>query len=92
MKNIFKIILFILCPFLVNAQQSLTDSLINALKNSPDGQIRYKIAKDIYNVYEESNRDSALYYAEQGLLIAQRNHYKAAESMSLSNKAYQLGN
>ncbi|HEV8273393.1 MAG TPA: hypothetical protein VGQ04_18895, partial [Chitinophagaceae bacterium] len=91
MKNIFKIILFILCPFLVNAQQSLTDSLINALKNSPDGQIRYKIAKDIYNVYEESNRDSALYYAEQGLLIAQRNHYKAAESMSLSNKAYQLG-
>jgi len=91
MKNIFKIILFILCPFLVNAQQSLTDSLSNALKNSPDGQIRYKIAKDIYNVYEESNRDSALYYAEQGLLIAQRNHYKAAESMSLSNKAYQLG-
>ena len=91
MKNIFKIILFILCPFLVNAQQSLSDSLINALKNSPDGQIRYKIAKDIYNVYEESNRDSALYYAEQGLLIAQRNHYKAAESMSLSNKAYQLG-
>jgi len=90
MRCIFKIILFILYPFLVNAQQSVPDSLINALKNSQDGQTRYKIAKDIYNVYEESNRDSALYYAEEGLLIAQENHYKAAESMSLSNKGYQL--
>ena len=90
MRCIFKVISIILFPFMVNGQQSLPDSLKNALKNSPDGQIRYKIAKEIYNVYEESNRDSALYYADQGVLIAQRNHYKAAESMALSNKAYQL--
>ena len=90
MKYIFKIILFILCPFLVNAQQNLADSLKNALKNLPDGQVRYRVSRDIYSVYEESNRDSALYYAEQGLLIAQRSHHKAAESISLSNKGYQL--
>jgi two-component system NtrC family sensor kinase len=90
MKYIFKIILFILCPFLVDAQQSLPDSLKNALKNLPDGQVRYRISRDIYSIYEESNRDSALYYAEEGLLIAQRSHHKAAESISLSNKGYQL--
>jgi two-component system NtrC family sensor kinase len=90
MRSILKIILFTLSPFLAGAQQTLPDSLRNALKNSPDGQIRYKIAKDIYNLFEEANRDSALYYAGQGVLIAQRNHYKAAESMALSNKAYQL--
>ncbi|HEU5165847.1 MAG TPA: ATP-binding protein [Chitinophagaceae bacterium] len=90
MKYCLKLLLLILFPFIVNAQQSLLDSLNNALKNSTDGQVQFKIAKDIYNEYEESNRDSALYYAGQGLLIAQKNHYKAAESMSLSNKGYQL--
>ncbi|MES1226880.1 MAG: hypothetical protein ABUT20_66010, partial [Bacteroidota bacterium] len=90
MKWFFKIILFILFPLFVTAQQSLPDSLKNALKNSTDGPVRYRISRDIYSIYEESNRDSALYYAEQGLLIAQRSHHKIAESVSLSNKAYQL--
>src|SRR5258706_2278738 len=90
MKRFFKVILFISGPFWVTAQQNPIDSLKNALKNLPDGQVRYRISRDIYSVYEESNRDSAFYYAEQGVLIAQRSHHKTAEAMSLSNKGYQL--
>jgi two-component system NtrC family sensor kinase len=90
MKFIFKLILFILYPLWINAQPGLADSLKNALKNLPDGQARYRVSRDIYSIYEESNRDSALYYAEQGVLIAQASHHKAAESLSLTNKGYQL--
>jgi len=90
MKYILKIIVFIWLPLLSHTQQANTDSLRNALKKTADGPARYRISRDIYSVYEESNRDSALYYADQGLLIAQRSHQKDAEAMSLSNKAYQL--
>jgi signal transduction histidine kinase len=90
MKHTFKIVLLVLLPLLLNAQQSFPDSLENELKNSPDGLRRFKVSREIYNYYEESNRDSALYYAEQGLLIAQNNHNKIAEAYSLASKAYQL--
>jgi len=90
MKHTFKIVLLVLFSLLLNAQQSLPDSLENELKNSPDGLRRFKVSREIYNYYEESNRDSGLYYAEQGLLIAQNNHHKIAEAYSLASKAYQL--
>jgi two-component system, NtrC family, sensor kinase len=90
MRYVLTMISFFLYPLLANAQQGLADSLKNALRNTPDGPVRYGISRDIYSIYEESNRDSALYYAGQGLLIAQRSHHKAAEAMSLASKGYQL--
>jgi two-component system NtrC family sensor kinase len=90
MKYSLKLLLLILFPFLVNAQQSLPDSLKNVFRNSPDGPLRFKAARDVYNYYEELNRDSALYYAEQEVLIGQNNHHKLAEGYGLINKGYQL--
>jgi two-component system NtrC family sensor kinase len=90
MKHTFKIVLLVLFPLLLNAQQSFLDSLKNEFKDSPDGLRRFKVSREIYNYYEESNRDSALYYAAQGLLIAQNNHNKIAEAYCLASKAYQL--
>jgi len=90
MKYCLKILLFVLFPVLVNAQQTMIDSLRKDFLNAPDGEKRFMAAKFVYNYYEELNRDSALYYADQVLLIAQNNHHKIAEAYSLTSKAYQL--
>src|SRR4029077_7439763 len=90
MKYSLRLIFFILFPFLMNAQQKLPDSLKNVFRNSPDGPLRFKAARDIYSYYEELNRDSALYYAEQQVLIGQNNHHKLAEAYGLIQKGYQL--
>ena len=90
MRNCLIILLFILLPALSNAQLSIVDSLKNDLKNAPDGALRFKANNDVYYYYQEINRDSALYYAEQGLFIAQRNHHKLAEGVALVQKSYQL--
>jgi len=90
MKYSLSLIFFILFSFLMNAQQKLPDSLRNVFKNSPDGPLRFKTARDIYTYYEELNRDSALYYAEQQVLIGQNNHHKLAEAYGLIQKGYQL--
>ena len=52
--------------------------------------MRYNVCRDIYNYYEETNRDSAFHYAEQMLLLSRKQNEKLAESYSLINKAYQL--
>ncbi|HKB44072.1 MAG TPA: ATP-binding protein [Chitinophagaceae bacterium] len=90
MKYNLKLLLFILFPCLVDAQQDYLDSLKNVFRNASDGPLRFKAARDVYNYYEELNRDSALYYAEQELLIGQNNHHKLAEGYGLINKGYQL--
>jgi hypothetical protein len=90
MKHCLKLFLLILFPFFVNAQQSLVDSLRNNIITAPDGPLRFKAARDIYTYYEELNRDSALYYAELQVLIAQNNHHKLAEAYGLIQKGYQL--
>ena len=89
MKRCLKIILFVLLPFGLHAQ---LDSLQKALAVTPDGFRQYKISRDIYNFYEERNRDSALAYAEQSIAIARRYGKKIPEAYSLINKGYQLVN
>src|SRR5258705_13625290 len=90
MKYCLKLLLLILFPCLMNAQQGYLDSLKNVFRNSPDGPSQFKAARDAYNYYEELNRDSALYYAEQEVLIGQNNHHKIAEAYGLIQKGYQL--
>jgi len=90
MKYYFIIFIIILFPFMVNAQQSNIDSLKNVFKTTASGPQKYKASRDVYEYYEETNRDSALYYANQELLIAGRHDQKIAVAYSLSNKAYQL--
>ena len=97
MNKIYKIIFLLLLPVYCMAQlvppvpkQSRPDSLKNMLANATDDLVRYNVCRDIYNYYEETNRDSAFHYAEQMLLLSRKQNEKLAESYSLINKAYQL--
>ena len=90
MNHYLKIFLFLLIPVWTNAQQNLSDSLKNILASAPNDLSRYKACQSIYNYYEERNRDSALYYAEQQLLLSRRYNEKLAEANALIEKGYQL--
>ena len=97
MNKVYKIIFLLLLPVYCMAQlvptvqkQSRPDSLKNILANASDDLVRYNVCRDIYNYYEETNRDSAFHYAEQMLLLSRKQNEKLAESYSLINKAYQL--
>src|SRR5258706_6186099 len=88
--RVFLKILFILLPIWMNAQQSYPDSLKNIFKNAPEGAPQFTAARNIYNYYEERNRDSGLYYTKQTVAIARKYGVKIPEAYSLSNEAYQL--
>jgi two-component system NtrC family sensor kinase len=88
-KRRLKILFIILLPVFVYAQNGV-DSLRNIFTNATDGAPKHKAARDIYNYFEERNRDSALHYAEISLSIARKHGIKIPEAYSLSNEAYQL--
>jgi two-component system NtrC family sensor kinase len=87
MKYCFKILFFLVLPFGLKAQ---ADSLKKAFAQVTDGPKRYTLTREIYNFYEERNRDSALAYAEQSIIIARKYHKKIPEAYGLINKGYQL--
>ncbi len=89
MRLIFKMALFLL-PALAEAQLSHVDSLKAAFENVTDGPLKFKAASNVYFYYQELNRDSALFYTEQQLMIAGRQHNKIAEGVALVSKSYQL--
>ncbi len=74
MRNIVKIAQLLLLPVLAHAQLSNIDSTRNVFKYSKDAAERYKAALYIYVFYQETNRDTALYYTEQQLSIATHEH------------------
>ncbi len=84
-----KIFLVLLIPVVIKAQQ-LPDSLRNAYLNAKSDSAKYTAAKYMYDFYEETNKDSALYYAEQDLALARKHDKKLAEAFYLDNTAYQL--
>ena len=89
MKHLLAISIFVFFELTVNAQQNL-DSLKKLFVTEQTDSIRYRICRAIYDQYEETNRDSALYYANQSLEISRRNHKKLNEAQSLDNISYQL--
>jgi len=89
MKLLAKILLLLFFPALVNAQGSI-DSLRNAYLNAGSDSARYTAGKYIYDYYEEVNKDSALYYAQQSLILAHKNNEILAEVYYMDNTAYQL--
>ena len=54
-----------------------------------DDSTRQNALLNLVNYYNEVNRDSALYYNEQRLVIAKKIGYKLLEASALSNKGYQ---
>src|SRR5205823_266810 len=58
--------------------------------HATDDSTRYHACWSIYNYYEEVNRDSALYYAQQELKWSRKNHKNLTEAQSLIHIGYQL--
>jgi len=90
MKICFKILLLLLIPVLATAQQHLPDSTIKAFKNATNDSLRYRANRNAYDYFEEINRDSALYYADQALSLARKNNKKLIVVSILAFKGYQL--
>ena len=88
MRGCLKIILLLL-PVVSNAQRDLTDSLRKIFFNSKSDSVLCDAAIHLYDYYEELNRDSALFYADQCVQISRRNNKRLNEAYSLSRKAYQ---
>ena len=97
MKAVLNIFAFLVIPLFGLAQSPATsreqivpDSLREVLAGASNDSIRYQACRLLYTHFEERNRDSALYYAHQRLLISTRNHKKIAEAFDLGVMGYQL--
>jgi len=90
MRSTIKIILLLFLPLVCIAQEKYVDSLKTVYGNASSDSVRYATGRGLYYYYEELNRDSALYYADQNLQLAQKNNKKLAEAASLVIKGYQL--
>jgi two-component system NtrC family sensor kinase len=96
-RQALKILFFTLFSLATHAQlvpplreQTKTDSLQHILLTATNDSTRYLACRDIYDYFEETNRDSAFYYANECLLLAKKNNKRLAEVHALDNKAYQL--
>ncbi len=90
MRLFCKTFLLLLLTVTVCGQENQADSLKHVFRNSADDSIRYESGRQLYLLYEERNRDSALYYADQCLQLARKHNKKLAEVVALDIKGYQL--
>ncbi len=91
MKKVYsiKITLLLLIPVLAGAQQNLPDSILRSFKNASNDSLRYRANMQAYFYFEETNKDSAIYYADQTLLLARKNNKRLLVARALANKGYQ---
>ena len=73
-----------------NAQRHLPDSITRALKNASNDSLRYQASTNAYFYFEETNRDSALYYVNRLYLLAKKNNKQLLIARALAFKGYQL--
>ena len=86
MRSALKIILVLLLPAFSNAQQSQFDRLRLELKNAPNDTLRIGFYAELSGYYYQKKIDSAFYFNEQGLLLAQKLKLRLGEAWILSNK------
>ena len=89
MKIYLKIFLIFFFPIAVCAQSNI-DSLKLALDKAPNDAVRFKTLHALYNFYEESNRDSALYCGALMVELAKKNNEKLSEAYGHVISGYQL--
>jgi two-component system NtrC family sensor kinase len=89
MKFVSVILLFIFSPFLVSSQtnpfyvpQNILnrDSLENVIENTNDELKQLEAYRELGFIYYENKRDSALYYFEKSILLAQKTNRKLWEA------------
>jgi hypothetical protein len=97
MKSFIKVILILLLPVFLMAQQNpywqeptktQADSLRNLLQNSSNDSLRMYSSRQLGLYYEEINRDSSLYFFEQQLLLAQKLKLKIWEAEAYKGIGY----
>jgi two-component system NtrC family sensor kinase len=90
MRSCIKVILLLFISALANAQQHLPDSTAQELKHASNDSLRYVANTKAYLFFEETNRDSALYYVDKILSIAKKNNKPMLIARALNSKGYQL--
>jgi len=90
MKKLCLLLLITLC-LNCYGQDKVADSLRHAFKSAKTDSARYSIAaNNLCTYYLETNRDSALHYAEISLLMAKRNSQWYEEAEALTLEAHEL--
>ncbi len=85
----WKIMALLLCgPVVAVAQGGLADSLKRIIRQTTDDSVKLNAYWELYNLYEEYNRDSARNITEAGLALCRRSGKKLAESRFLVASAY----
>ena len=90
MKSILKIILLLLIPAFVTAQPNVPDSLRQALQNAHNDKERYQLYRQFLIYYDQVNIDSALYFSEKCLVLAQNNNNRLSEPEALAFKGWNV--
>jgi two-component system, NtrC family, sensor kinase len=87
------VVFFIICLYLVFQNALLAQQNIAGLKEAylvaKDDSTKQNALLNLVNHYNEIDRDSALYYNEQRLVIAKKSGYKLLEAAALNVKGYQ---
>jgi two-component system, NtrC family, sensor kinase len=89
MKDYIIILFIVSFSFAVKAQQILPDSLKIAFQEAANDSVKFKVSRAIYTFYEETNRDSALHYAELRYAIAKKYNRLIEEAHTQGQIAYQ---
>ena len=83
-------------PSVLNAQNTLfdkpvkqkLDSIRNVLHQTNNDTLKMSAFRDLHFYYSEMNRDTALYFAEQQLLLSQKLHQKLWEASAYESIGY----
>ena len=82
--------LLLLIPAFARGQQHLPDSTIRALKLASNDSSRFASNFNAAQYFQEINKDSALFYNEKCLSLAEKNNLKLTMARALANKGYLL--
>jgi two-component system NtrC family sensor kinase len=89
MKRIFQLLL-LLVPLFCRSQEQTIDSLQRLLTTATTDSARYRITYYIGYNYNNTHYDSALYYTNKALFLAQKNGKKLNEAEALYIKGFLL--
>jgi two-component system NtrC family sensor kinase len=89
MKYLFVLLISFSLSYTGTAQQRLPDSLQMAFQQAANDSVKFKSSRPIYTFYEETNRDSALYYAQLRYTIAKKYNLKIEEAYLQGQMGYQ---
>ena len=83
MRIRIQLLLFLLIPVFLKAQERLPDNMALALQKATNDSMRYAACEAAVYYFVELNRDSLLHYINECITLAQRNGQKLEEGGAL---------